>query len=222
MMNEHVLVMLPHPDDESFGVAGLIAQSRKRGIPVTYACGTLGEMGRNMGSPTYANRETLPELRKQELINACKEMDVTDLRMLGLRDKTLEFEDDEYLADVMESIIDEVKPTLIVTFYPGHGVHPDHDATGEAVIRALYRKKKEDRPVTYCMAITKNREEVLGNADIVIDITDVADIKLNALRAHRTQTEGMLRELEQKLKNKEPVVQKWFDEEIFWTYQWND
>ncbi|MDT1118462.1 bacillithiol biosynthesis deacetylase BshB2 [Bacillus altitudinis] len=221
-MNEHVLVMLPHPDDESFGVAGLIAQSRKRGIPVTYACGTLGEMGRNMGSPTYANRETLPELRKQELINACKEMDVTDLRMLGLRDKTLEFEDDEYLADVMERIIDEVKPTLIVTFYPGHGVHPDHDATGEAVIRALYRKKKEDRPITYCMAITKNREEVLGNADIVIDITDVADIKLNALRAHRTQTEGMLRELEQKLKNKEPVVQKWFDEEIFWTYQWND
>lgn len=221
-MNEHVLVMLPHPDDESFGVAGLIAQSRKRGIPVTYACGTLGEMGRNMGSPTYANRETLPDLRKQELINACKEMDVTDLRMLGLRDKTLEFEDDEYLADVMERIIDEVKPTLIVTFYPGHGVHPDHDATGEAVIRALYRKKKEDRPVTYCMAITKNREEVLGNADIVIDITDVADIKLNALRAHRTQTEGMLRELEQKLKNKEPVVQKWFDEEIFWTYQWND
>ncbi|ABV62539.1 bacillithiol biosynthesis deacetylase BshB2 [Bacillus sp. FSL W8-0645] len=221
-MNEHVLVMLPHPDDESFGVAGLIAQSRKRGIPVTYACGTLGEMGRNMGSPTYANRETLPELRKQELINACKEMDITDLRMLGLRDKTLEFEDDEYLADVMETIIDEVKPTLIVTFYPGHGVHPDHDATGEAVIRALYRKKKEDRPVTYCMAITKNREEVLGNADITIDITDVADIKLNALRAHRTQTEGMLRELEQKLKNKEPVVQKWFDEEIFWTYQWND
>lgn len=142
-MNEHVLVMLPHPDDESFGVAGLIAQSRKRGIPVTYACGTLGEMGRNMGSPTYANRETLPELRKQELINACKEMDITDLRMLGLRDKTLEFEDDEYLADVMETIIDEVKPTLIVTFYPGHGVHPDHDATGEAVIRALYRKKKK-------------------------------------------------------------------------------
>ncbi|BBP90108.1 hypothetical protein BsIDN1_37260 [Bacillus safensis] len=101
---------------------------------------------------------------------------------------------------------------------------PDHDATGEAVIRALYRKKKRrpSCPVTYRMAITKNREEVLGHADIVIDITDVADIKLNALRAHRTQTEGMLRELEQKLKNKEPVVQKWFDEEIFWTYHWND
>ncbi len=99
-------------------------------------------MGRNMGDPFFANRETLPLLRKQELIDACKAMDITDLRMLGLRDKTLEFEDDEWLADMMEEIIDDVKPSLIVTFYPEHGVHPDHDACGEAVIRALYRKKK--------------------------------------------------------------------------------
>nr|WGE05643.1 bacillithiol biosynthesis deacetylase BshB2 [Bacillus subtilis] len=117
-MKEHVLVILPHPDDESYGVAGLIALNRKKDIPVTYACATLGEMGRNMGDPFFANRETLPLLRKQELINACKEMDINDLRMLGLRDKTLEFEDDEYLADIMEEIIDDVKPSLIVTFYP--------------------------------------------------------------------------------------------------------
>ncbi len=42
-MNEHVLVMLPHPDDESFGVAGLIAQSRKRGIPSHMHVGHLGK-----------------------------------------------------------------------------------------------------------------------------------------------------------------------------------
>lgn len=92
----------------------------------------------------------------------------------------------------------------------------------EAVIRALYRKKKEDRPRTLCMAITRNREEVLGEADVVLDIKEVADIKMNALRAHRTQTEGMLRELEEKLKNNEPVMATWFEEEIYWTYQWND
>ncbi|MEH7664522.1 PIG-L family deacetylase, partial [Bacillus velezensis] len=81
-MKEHVLVILPHPDDESYGVAGLIALHRQKDIPVTYACATLGEMGRNMGDPFFANRETLPLLRKQELIDACKAMDVTDLRML--------------------------------------------------------------------------------------------------------------------------------------------
>ena len=41
-MNEHVLVMLPHPDDESYGVAGLIAQSRKRGIQSRMHAGHLG------------------------------------------------------------------------------------------------------------------------------------------------------------------------------------
>ncbi|MCI4140304.1 PIG-L family deacetylase, partial [Bacillus vallismortis] len=76
---------------------------------------------RNMGDPFFANRDTLQLLRIQELIYACKEMDIHDLRMLGLRDKTLEFDDDEYLADIMEAIIDDVKPSLIVTFYPEHG-----------------------------------------------------------------------------------------------------
>ncbi|MBD1379023.1 bacillithiol biosynthesis deacetylase BshB2 [Metabacillus arenae] len=221
-MSERLLVVLPHPDDESFGVAGLIALYRKQNIPVTYACGTLGEMGRNMGNPLFANRETLPLLRKQELIDACKEMDIQDLRMLGLRDKTLEFEDEEEFADMIEDIIQEVKPSLVVTFYPGHGVHPDHDATGAATIRALKRIPKDKRPLTYCKAITRHSEEELGKPDVSIDITEVADIKMSALKAHRTQTEGMLKQMEIKLQNNEPDVMNWFETETFWTYQWDD
>lgn len=221
-MREHVLVILPHPDDESFGVAGLIAQKRKAGIPVTYACGTLGEMGRNMGNPLFANRESLPHIRKKELEDACKAMDLQDLRLLGLRDKTLEFEDDELLADMIGKIIDDVEPTLIVTFYPGHGVHPDHDACGAAVIRALKRRPIEKRPVTYCMAFSNNRFEIIGEPDICITIKDVADIKLNALKAHRSQTEGMLKQMEQKLQNKDPEAMLWFEQELYYTYKWND
>lgn len=222
MMREHVLVVLPHPDDESFGVGGLMSLKRNEGIPVTYACATLGQMGRNMGSPLFANREVLPEIRKKELKNACEALNVQDLRMLGLRDKTLEFEDIDTFAEIIEEIIDEVKPTLVVTFYPGHGVHPDHDATGEAVIHALKRKPIEERPETYCIAITRNRTEVLGEHDVTIDITGVADMKLNALRAHRSQTEGMLKQMEEKFKNKDPEVSQWIEKEIFWTYKWND
>lgn len=221
-MREHVLVILPHPDDESFGVAGLIAQKRKAGVPVTYACGTLGEMGRNMGNPLFANRESLPHIRKKELEAACKAMDIQDLRMLRLRDKTLEFEDDEQLADMMEEIINDVEPTLIVTFYPGHAVHPDHDACGAAVIRALKRRPIEKRPVTYCLAFTKNRFEIIGEPDICINITDVADIKLNALKAHRSQTEGMLKQMEEKLLNKDPEAMQWFQQEVYYTYKWDD
>ncbi|MBZ5749241.1 MULTISPECIES: bacillithiol biosynthesis deacetylase BshB2 [Metabacillus] len=221
-MREHVLIILPHPDDEAFGAAGFIAKNRKAGVPVTYACGTLGEMGRNMGNPLFANRETLPLIRKRELEAACKAMDIQDLRMLGLRDKTLEFEDDEQLANLMEKLIDEVNPTLILTFYPGHAVHPDHDACGEAVIRALKRRPIEKRPVTYCMAFTNNRFDIIGKPDVCINITDVADIKLQALKAHRSQTEGMLKDMEQKLLNKDPKALFWFEKEEFYTYKWDD
>ncbi|MGD6815918.1 bacillithiol biosynthesis deacetylase BshB2 [Metabacillus sp. 84] len=220
-MNEHVLVVLPHPDDESYGVAGLIALKRKAGIPVTYACGTLGEMGRNMGSPLFANREVLPLIRKRELEDACKAMDVTDLRMLGLRDKTLEFEDIEEFADRIESIIDEVKPTLVVTFYPDHGVHPDHDATGRAVIHALRRIPADQRPVTYCIAITKNREEVLGQPDVVLDIREAAEIKLQALKAHRSQTEGLMKQLEESFKKGGPQLMNFFESESYYHYKWD-
>src|SRR5690625_5984537 len=89
---KHVVIVYPHPDDESFGTAGTIMQLRKKEVPVTYLCGTLGEMGRNMGSPNIANRETLPHIREKELADACKYLDI-DYKLLGYFDKMIEFED---------------------------------------------------------------------------------------------------------------------------------
>ncbi|MBK3956939.1 PIG-L family deacetylase, partial [Staphylococcus haemolyticus] len=50
----HVLMIFPHPDDETFSSAGTIASYIDNGIPVTYACLTLGQMGRNLGNPPFA------------------------------------------------------------------------------------------------------------------------------------------------------------------------
>ena len=136
----HVLVILPHPDDEAFGVSGTIASHVNMGTPVTYACLTLGQMGRNMGNPPFANRETLPGIRRQELKEAVRILGISDLRMLGYRDKTIEFEDDTKLANRMHALISEVNPSLVLTFYPGYSVHPDHDATGE-IGRASCRER---------------------------------------------------------------------------------
>lgn len=51
MTESQVLVVFPHPDDEAFGVSGTLAQFVDAGVPVTYACLTLGQMGRNLGNP---------------------------------------------------------------------------------------------------------------------------------------------------------------------------
>lgn len=218
MKEKHVLVVFPHPDDESFGPGGTIASFTKSNTPVTYACLTLGEMGRNMGKPPFANRETLPQLRKEELIKACEILGIKDVRMLGYRDKTIEFDDKDKLVKEIKEIIEEVGPSLIITHYPGHGVHPDHDATGSATVTAVGQMPKADRPKLYCMAITKNREEVLGKPDVVFQVEDVADMKAAAIKAHRSQTEAIFKEN----MIEDAKLKKWLTVEQFWIYQFNE
>lgn len=215
----HVLVVFPHPDDEAFGVSGTIATHVENGSPVTYACLTLGEMGRNMGNPPFTNREDLPKIRKKELLEAANAIGIQDLRMLGFRDKTIEFEDDEKMADIIYDLIQELNPSLIITFYPGYSVHPDHDATGAAVVRAVKRIAPSQRPKLNCVAFANNCIEELGQADIINDISPVAGKKLAAMKAHRSQTELMMSTMMEKIKNQEPEAMARLNYERFWTYK---
>lgn len=192
---KHVVIVYPHPDDESFGAAGSIYQFRKQGIPVTYLCGTLGEMGRNMGTPPFANRETLPKIREKELQEACEFLDI-DYRLLGYRDKTIEFENKEKVATHVKTILEEIKPTLVITHYPEHGVHPDHNALGEATIEAVRLMDPADRPTVWASAITKDFEKVLGEPDVIIPVQEQFDFKLEAILKHKSQAEGMLKKMQ--------------------------
>ncbi|WP_078414881.1 bacillithiol biosynthesis deacetylase BshB2 [Priestia abyssalis] len=218
-MKGHILVVFPHPDDEAFGVAGTVALARKIGTPVTYVCGTLGEMGRNMGRPLFANRETLPQIRKNELEEVARVLDIQDLRMLGLRDKTLEFLDEEEFAGKIKAIIDDVKPTYIITHYPGYAVHPDHNATGAAVVRAVSKMKESERPVVLAHAFSNGCREVLGEPDVVISIDEVKDTKIAALQAHRSQIEGMIGSIKTEDLLNSPFVTRLLEKEEFWTYR---
>ncbi|MDQ0200929.1 bacillithiol biosynthesis deacetylase BshB2 [Neobacillus ginsengisoli] len=215
----HVLVVFPHPDDEAFGVSGTIASHVKNGTPVTYACLTLGEMGRNMGNPPFTTRENLPKIRKEELKEAAGVLGIQDLRMLGFRDKTIEFEDEEKLTNVISGLINELNPSLIITFYPGYSVHPDHDATGAAVVRAVEKIPAAARPALHCVAFSNNCEQEIGEPNILNNISPVAEKKLAAIRAHRSQTEQMFNNMAEKLKSKDPQVMKWITNERFWTYR---
>ena len=214
----HVLVVFPHPDDEAFGVSGTIAAHVENGTSVTYACLTLGEMGRNLGDPPFATRESLPLIRKKELQNAAKAMGIQDLRMLGYRDKTIEFEDEEKLIQDITSIINEVNPSLIISFYPGYAVHPDHDACGAAVVKTVERIAENKRPKLHCVAFANGCEEEIGQADIVYDITPYAEKKIAAIQAHESQAQLMMADFEEKYKQGDPLVLARINNERFWTY----
>ncbi|MTD30900.1 bacillithiol biosynthesis deacetylase BshB2 [Planomicrobium sp. YIM 101495] len=216
----HVLVVFPHPDDEAFGVSGTMSMHIEQGTPVTYACLTLGEMGRNLGNPPFATRESLPEIRRAELLASAEAIGVTDLRMMGLRDKTVEFEDDEKMTKMMEDLIAETNPSLVITFYPEYAVHPDHEATARAVVRAVGRM--ENRPKLHCVAFANNTLEMLGEPDIIHNIVTVRDKKIASMRAHISQTAWMLQEMEHKLEQGEPEAENWLTLERFYSYRWGN
>lgn len=218
-MADKILVIFPHPDDEAFGVSGTIASHIDKGDQVTYICLTLGEMGRNMGNPLFTNREELPHIRKVELKEACRRLGIQDLRQFGLRDKTVEFEDQKLLAGRILEVIIELNPVKIITFYPGYSVHPDHDACGSAVIRAVKMIPEQKRPTIHCVAFANNCEEELGQPDVIHDVHQYLDKKIDVMRAHRSQTENFLKNVTKNLKKNDQATYQRFATERFWTYQ---
>jgi len=216
MMERHILVVLPHPDDEAFGLSGTLAMHIQNGMEVTYACLTLGEMGRNMGIPPFASRVTLPVIRKKELEESCRAIGIQDLRLLGLHDKTIEFEDQDKLDGLIGALLEELQPSLVYTFYPGYSVHPDHDACGAAVIRTIGKLPQDQRPIVQCIAFANNHEDAIGKPNVIHDVKGFLKQKMESIQAHRSQFQAAELLGSKPLKDKE--IQERFGIERFWTY----
>lgn len=194
----NLLVVLPHPDDETFAAGGTIAATVAAGGKATYVCGTWGDMGRRLGRPPFATRESLRDIRSKELDDALEILGC-DLRHLGIRDKCVEFEDPDEIAARVRDIIREVQPTEIITFYPGFGVHPDHDALGHITVLALREMSEAERVPLYAVAVggEEHNFTTLGAPDIISNIRQFNTVKLDALRAHASQTQAMFANAEQ-------------------------
>lgn len=155
-----ILWILAHPDDESFGGAGMFAWARQQGIATGLVCATRGEVGA-ISDPALATPITLGAVREQELRGAMNVVELTDLRLMGYRDSgmagTPENDDPRALINAPreETIahlvgqIRELRPETVITFGPdGVYGHPDHvyigDVASEAVLEAV-------KPTTFAL-----------------------------------------------------------------------
>lgn len=190
-----MVVVLAHPDDETFICGGAIARFAANGDRVTLVCATKGEMGRRLGVPPTATRESLPSLREQELREACAALGITRLVFLGLRDKTLEIQPPGYLAQRVLHYLREEQADVVVTFHEQLGGHPDHCAIGAAATNAFVLWEKEHKAAQLFFITWENvanRPEAHGFSKTQVQRIDVAThapAKFAAFRAHRTQTQ---------------------------------
>jgi len=205
---ERVLLVAAHPDDIDFGAAGTVAAFTDAGIAVTYLVCTYGDQGGFDDTP----REQMPALREAEQRKAAAEVGVDDVRFLeGYRDGWLE-PTWELQRDIVR-VIRQVRPQRVIMPSPERNwmilqaSHPDHLAAGEAAIRAVYPAARN--PFAWPELVSDEGLQpwtvlevwLMAHADRphTVDITDVFDRKVAALRAHASQTshmddlEGMLR-----------------------------
>ncbi len=192
---ERVLVVVAHPDDIDFGIAGSMARLTDAGSTVSYALVTSGEAG----APEDLPRDEVAALRELEQKAAAAEVGVDDVRFLGQPDgrltPTLE------LRREITRVIRDTRPTLVIGQSPErrwdriYASHPDHLAVAEATLAAVYPDARN--PHAHPELLREGYEphvvpEVwvtgLEPLDVFVDITDVFDRKVAALEAHRSQT----------------------------------
>jgi LmbE family N-acetylglucosaminyl deacetylase len=120
-----LLIVAPHPDDETLGAGGLLSAWAGRGLPVTVLSVSDGETA----CPEVPG---LGEIRHAELTRALRalgfEPDQADVVRLSLPDGKLE----AYEQRIADSIVELLQPqSLLVAPFELDG-HPDHDAVGRA------------------------------------------------------------------------------------------
>jgi LmbE family N-acetylglucosaminyl deacetylase len=136
-----LLVVRPHPDDETSLTGGMLAYYSARGVRTGVVTCTGGEEGEihDPDLDPVADLPRLGEVRERELREACKILGVAELRLLsyrdsGMRDTPANRHPDAFCrADPAEAagrvvrIIRELRPLVMVIEPPG-GLypHPDH------------------------------------------------------------------------------------------------
>jgi mycothiol S-conjugate amidase len=144
-----LLAIFAHPDDESYGAGGVMALAAAAGNPVWVLCATNGDQGGRPGE-VGVDHSLDPEIRREELACACRELGVAEPIFLGYRDSGMEgwgapegalsrAPQDQVVERIL-TVIRQLRPAVIVTFDPG-GVygHPDHTACS-ATATAAYRR----------------------------------------------------------------------------------
>jgi LmbE family N-acetylglucosaminyl deacetylase len=195
-----ILVVTAHPDDVDFGAAGTVATFTAAGIEVTYCVCTDGDAG---GFDPAVDRAEIPGIRRAEQVAAAKAVGVEDVRFLGYSDGSLDVTQD--LRRDISRVIRQVRPQRMLIQSPERNwarvgaSHPDHLASGQAAIAAIYPDARNPFahptlladegleewavPETWVMAHPESNHTV--------DVTDVFHLKIAALRAHESQTAHM-------------------------------
>ncbi|MFC2022501.1 PIG-L deacetylase family protein, partial [Chloroflexota bacterium] len=189
--NTQVVVTIPHPDDAEGRMAGTVARWAREGKDIIYVVCTNGDKGTN--DPNVKSGE-LARVREQEQLAAAKILGVREVVFLRYPDQALE-DTPEFRKEIVW-LIRMYKPNTVVTVDPHRGYldHRDHRITAQVTLEAVfpYAGSTYSYPDLLEQGLQPYRvKEMLfcgtENPNYYVDITDTIDVKIAALRCHKSQ-----------------------------------
>jgi LmbE family N-acetylglucosaminyl deacetylase len=176
--SRNILVIAPHPDDESIGCGGTLCGHTARGDRVAVVFLTSGELGLE-----HLPREEAWLVREQEAEAAAEVLRLADLSFLRCPDWYVGEGVDE-AADLLRPILAREAPQSIYLPHDREW-HPDHRAA-LGIVRTACR----DSGIPAPDLLTYEVWTPLSEFDEVKDITPVMARKLRAVRCYRSQLAG--------------------------------
>lgn len=215
--NDHVAVVVAHPDDETFGCGSLIALASRAGARVTIVCATRGELGEVTDRVELSGR-SLGKVREGELRAAAEVLGASHVEVLDFVDSGFDgplppgalcAAEPAVLRAALRALLTRDRPTMVLSIDGSDG-HRDHACIRDAIVDVL--DEMSPRPRLYLATLSNQAmrrwldeklqsaessayhaldPDSLGRPDSEISCTldsrAVLHVRLAAIELHRSQ-----------------------------------
>jgi LmbE family N-acetylglucosaminyl deacetylase len=207
-----ILGVWAHPDDETYLSAGLMGRAARSGSRVVCITATRGEEG-SFDEERWPTA-TMGGVREVELLRSLEILGVGEHHWLDYHDGTCAEVDPAEAVARITDVIERVRPDSVLTFGPdGMTDHPDHKAVSAWTTEAFERSAPPNARLFYATTTPRWAEEwlpkmepfnvfmgpgvppITPHEELAIDLElsdELLDLKMDAIRAHESQIEGMM------------------------------
>jgi LmbE family N-acetylglucosaminyl deacetylase len=172
-VGERVMVLAPHPDDETLGMGGSLRILSDLGKKIKVVVLTRGEKA----EPDVTKQKRHAETRQKEALKAFKALGLSDYEFLGFPDREI-FSNMDAVAKAMKTIVSDFNPDVL--YSPSIlEIHPDHRAAAELSF-SICRENPHIECFFYEITVPVR-------PSLFVDITRFFKYKKKALKCYKSQ-----------------------------------
>jgi LmbE family N-acetylglucosaminyl deacetylase len=162
----NIIAMSAHPDDMELEAGGTLARYSKKGHTIYHIILTTD----------FSN------IRKSEALEASKILGIKEVIFLNNKDTELECTG-KLIAEI-DSLVEQLKPDLIISHHPFDS-HQDHKTAAELLFSVA--RKGNIKNVLSGSPLPYRPNVFTFRPQFFVDVTETIDIKAEAIRAHKSQ-----------------------------------